>query len=109
MWFRTLLCFTLLFFALRADPSFAQEPPPGPIARELGLNAEQLKRFEAVMQAERASMDKVRSERQRIHAQTRSQLAAFLTPEQLKRFDDARPGKEPPVRERGRRAPPASQ
>ena len=109
MWFRTLLCFSLLFCLTESTSALAQgqpqePPPPGSMSRELGLNADQAKRFEAVLQAERTAMDKLREERQRIHNNTREKLAAFLTAEQLKRFEAMRPGNAP-VRQREGRPP----
>lgn len=103
MWFRILQCLTLLL--VLAGNAAAQAPqPPGPppgahLARELGLNASQTTRLTAALDAERAAMDKLRTERQRIHSATREQLAGFLTAEQLRRFDELRE-MGPPQRQR---------
>ncbi|MBL8517390.1 MAG: hypothetical protein JNM76_10540 [Betaproteobacteria bacterium] len=75
-------------------------PPPGAqLAQELGLNASQAARLTAVLDAERAAMDTLRAERQRILGATREQVAGFLTADQLRRFDEARES-GPPMRQR---------
>jgi hypothetical protein len=123
MWFRVLQCYALLIALCLAGIASAQmPPPPGPppgpapaaqLAGELGLNAAQTSKLEAALNAERSAMEKLREERQRIHTSTREKLAAFLTAEQLKRFDEERarrpqfiPNGGPPQRQREPRGQP---
>lgn len=107
MWFRTLFCFALLILITHQPAALAQEPPPGAgpgsIARELGLSGDQAKRLEAVMDTERAAMEKLREERKRIQTATREKLASVLNAELAKRFEELRAAHEPPQRQRGPR------
>ena len=76
-------------------PGGAGGPPPRPdFARELGLSAEKAAQLESVLKAEREQMDRMRAE-------NRSKLAAVLTPEQLARLEQMRPGPPRPPMQGG--------
>lgn len=79
-------------------------PPPPPrieeLVNSLRLTAAQTTAVQNLLSAERTAIraldESLRPQRDAIHMKTRKELAATLTPEQLKRYDEWREAHRPP-------------
>ena len=87
----------------RGDLPRSQRPPPPRIdalLSALQLTAAQTISVQNTLNAERTAMraldDALRVQREAIHSKTRVELAATLTPDQLKRYDEWREANRPP-------------
>ena len=81
-------------------PAPPRPPRTEELVKALGLNAQQATAVQGTLGAERDAMraldEATRPQRDAIHAETRKKLAAALTAEQLKRYDDWREANRPP-------------
>ena len=93
-------CTFLAISLLVATTAFAQTPPGPPprvdIAALLNLDATRAEQVRAIMRSTHQKMEVVRAQREAIHRETETQLAAVLTPEEIEKMRAAMP--KPPHR-----------